>query len=135
LTAPLRRLKLSLVGAMVIAPPFAPQDPASRVVVPRSVLVVLVFALPVLVVAFGVLMGGAILAQAAQDEGGAIALRWTAAAALMLLIVDLVLLIGALGWNAVSGREGAEVDSDRGGGRNGGRIGGNGGDSAGRSER
>jgi len=120
---------------MVIAPPFAPQDPARRVVVPRSVLVVLVFALPVLVVAFGVLMGGAMLAQATLDEGGALALRWTAAAALMLLIVDLVLLIGALGWNAVSGREGAEVDSDRGGGRNGGRIGGNGGDSAGRSER
>ena len=76
--------------------------------VPRPVLVGLVFALPVLVVAYGVLMGGAVLAQATLDEGGALALRWTAAAALMLLIVDLVLLVGALGWNAVARRD----DSD-----------------------
>jgi hypothetical protein len=99
------------------------------------VLVVLVFALPVLVLAFGVLMGGAMLAQAAQDEGGAIALRWTAAAALMLLIANLVLLVGALGWNAVSGHNGPEVRSNRDGGRIGGRDGGAAGNSASDSER
>ena len=70
--------------------------------VPRQVLAFLVFALPVLVVAFGVLMGGFALAQAAKDLAGAQVLWWVAMGGLMLLAVDVLLLVGALGVNALS---------------------------------
>lgn len=69
--------------------------------VPRPVLTVLVYALPILVVAYGVLMGGATLAAAVQDAAAALALRWIAAGSLVLLVTDLVLLIGVLGVNAL----------------------------------
>lgn len=71
--------------------------------VPRPVLTVLVYALPILVVAYGVLMGGSVLAGAVQDAAAALALRWIAAGALVLLVIDLVLLIGALGVNSLGG--------------------------------
>jgi hypothetical protein len=70
-------------------------------VVPRPVLVILVFALPVLAVAFGVVLGGAALAQATQDLPGALVLRWIAMGLLMLAITDLVLLVGVLGIRAL----------------------------------
>jgi hypothetical protein len=70
-------------------------------VIPRRFLVILVYALPLLVVAFAVLTGGAALAQATQDAPGALVLRWIASAILMLAITDLVLLVGVLGVNAV----------------------------------
>ncbi|MBC7854525.1 MAG: hypothetical protein IAF94_13915 [Pirellulaceae bacterium] len=69
--------------------------------VPRRILVVLVLALPVLVVAFAVVMGGWGLAQGMEDPGGAAALRWIAMACLMLLIIDVLLLMMALGLNAI----------------------------------
>lgn len=69
--------------------------------IPRPVLTALVFALPLLVVAFSVLMGGAALASATEDIPGAQALRWVAIGVLMLSLVDIVLLVGVLGLNAL----------------------------------
>jgi hypothetical protein len=66
-------------------------------VIPRSVLLTLVFALPLLVVTFAVAMGGHALAQATSDAAGAQGLWWVAMGCLMLTCVDLVLLIGVLG--------------------------------------
>jgi hypothetical protein len=70
-------------------------------VIPRSALVFLVFALPVLVVAFGVVLGGAALAQATQDLPAGLVLRWIAMGLLMLAIIDLILLVGVLGIRAL----------------------------------
>jgi hypothetical protein len=70
-------------------------------VVPRRILTVLVLALPVLLVAFAVVMGGWGLAQGMGDPAGATALRWIGIACLMLLIMDGVLLLMALGLNAI----------------------------------
>ena len=69
--------------------------------IPRPVLTILVFALPLLVVAFSVLMGGSALASATEDMPGAQALRWVAIGILMFTIVDIVLLVGVLGLNAL----------------------------------
>ena len=77
----------------------------SRIVIPKRFLLVLVFALPILVVAFGVLMGGYALAQAMQDLTGARALLWIAVGALLLLVADAVLLVMSLGINAVQDRD------------------------------
>ena len=70
-------------------------------VVPRPVLTTLVFSLPLLVVAFAVLMGGSALASATEDMEVAQALRWVAIGVLMLTVVDMVLLVGVLGLNAL----------------------------------
>lgn len=86
---------------------------ASGNVIPRRILTVLVFALPVLVVAFGVLMGGSVLAQAVQDAPVAKVLRWIAISILMLTVVDVVLLVGVLGIRAL-GDEDNRSDSSGG---------------------
>ena len=65
--------------------------------------------MPLLVVAFGVLMGGFLLAHATGDMGGAVVLRWIAMAALLAIVTDLILLLGALGLKAL---EDAGDDSD-----------------------
>ena len=63
----------------------------------RRPLIFLVYSLPVLVVAFGVLMGGQALSRATNDQAGA-ALYWRGAIlCLMLLVVNLILLVGVLG--------------------------------------
>ncbi len=69
--------------------------------VPRRILVLLVYGLPILIVAFAVLMGGGMLAQALGDTVGARVLQWVAVACLMLIVTDLVLLVGALGINSL----------------------------------
>jgi hypothetical protein len=79
-------------------------------VLPRSVFAILVFALPVLVVAFGILMGGSALARATEDLPAANVLQWVALSLLMLTLVDLVLLVGALGLKALA----EENDRDQG---------------------
>jgi hypothetical protein len=66
---------------------------------------VLVLALPVLIVAFAVLMGGCGLAQGLGDPGGAAALRWIAVACLLLLVMDALLLLLALGLSAIEERD------------------------------
>jgi hypothetical protein len=74
-------------------------------VVPRRLLFSLVLALPVLVVAFAVLMGGEALARATGDAVGAAVLFYVAMAALMLLAGDVLFLVAALGVNALAERE------------------------------
>jgi hypothetical protein len=69
------------------------------------VLLLLVGGLPVLVVAFAVLMAGEALARATQDAAGARVLLWIAMGVLMLLATDVLLLVGALGINALARRE------------------------------
>ena len=71
-------------------------------VIPRPLLASLVFALPLLVVAFAVVLGGAALAQATLDLVGAQVLRWIAMSVLMLAVVDLILLVGVLGIHALA---------------------------------
>jgi hypothetical protein len=62
----------------------------------RTILIVLLFAFLFLVVAFGVLMGGAVLAGAMDDPTGARVLMWIANSCLILIVIDAVLLVGAL---------------------------------------
>jgi len=81
--------------------------------VQRRFLAVLVYALPVLIVAFAVLMGGYGLAQGAGDDGGAAPLRIAAIAILVLLVVDLILLVGLLGMLALPGEEDRPPDDER----------------------
>jgi hypothetical protein len=69
--------------------------------IPRRLLTTLVFALPILVVAFGVVLGAAELAKALGDAAGARGLSWIAIAALILLVIDALLLLGALGLRAL----------------------------------
>ncbi len=70
--------------------------------IPRSILAILVFALPLLVVAFAVVLGGAALARATLDLAGAEVLHWIAMSMLMLAAVDLILLVGVLGIHALA---------------------------------
>lgn len=74
--------------------------------VPSTFLKTLVYGLPVLVVSFSVLMGGYALAHATKDSAGAAVLWWVAMACLMLICVDIVLLVGTLGANALGPPEG-----------------------------
>ena len=68
----------------------------------RRFLTILVYGLPILVVAFGVLMGAKSLAQATNDTVAANVLWWIAVACLVTLLVNLVLLVGVLGVEALS---------------------------------
>ena len=71
------------------------------------------FGLPVLLVAFAIVMGAAALADAWQDPLGAKCLRWVGAAAAMFLLGDVLLLVGCLGLEVVARRdEEAEDFSD-----------------------
>ncbi len=79
---------------------------------PRSVLTTLVFALPILVVSFAVLMGGSALARATDDLAAARALQWIGVGILMLTVVDLVLLVGVLGLRALSDKEVRDTSDD-----------------------
>ena len=63
----------------------------------RRPLIVLVYGLPILVVGFGILMGGYALSLATEDHAGA-SLYWRGAMfCLMLLAGTMVLLVGGLG--------------------------------------
>ena len=73
--------------------------------IPRPLLRFLVFSLPVLVVAFGVLMGASALAESLHDTVGSRVLRWVAMASLMLLVGDALLLVGILGFNSLGDDE------------------------------
>lgn len=69
--------------------------------IPRPLLLVLVYSLPILVVALAVLLGAAFLAQALGDAVGGRTLLWVAIGALILLVIDVLLLVGALGLQAL----------------------------------
>jgi hypothetical protein len=66
------------------------------------VLTTLVFALPLLVFAFAVVMGAAALTEAMQDAPGARALRWIAAGVSLLAVTDVLLLLCVLGLRALN---------------------------------
>lgn len=79
----------------------------------RRPLIVLVYSLPIFVVAFGVLMGGQSLSLATNDQAGA-SLYWRGAmVCLMLLVGNIVLLVGALGVSALSRPDRVESDSSK----------------------
>ena len=69
--------------------------------IPRRYLAALVLALPVLVVTFAVLAGASFLAAGLGDAPGAMALKWVALGFLIVLVIDAILLLGALGIRAV----------------------------------
>jgi hypothetical protein len=66
-------------------------------VIPRFVFTTLLSIMAVLIVSFGVLMGGFGIATAAGDAAGARGLLWLAIACALLLVVDCLLLLAALG--------------------------------------
>jgi len=70
--------------------------------IPHRLIVALLIPAPVLIVSFAVLLGASALTQAAGDQPAAFVLKWIAVAAVMLLVVDLLLLVLALGVNAVA---------------------------------
>ena len=69
--------------------------------IPRWFLATLVFALPILVVAFGVVLGASALAGGLGDAAGSRGLFWFAMAALILLVIDVLLLLVVLGIRAL----------------------------------
>jgi predicted exporter len=71
-------------------------------VIPRPVLKTLVFALPLLVCTFAVMLGVSALTQAMQDEVGARTLRWISVGVLVLAVIDVLLLLGVLGLQALN---------------------------------
>jgi len=71
-------------------------------VIPRSVLTVLVFALPLLIVTFAAVSGASALTEAMQDEAGARALRWISVGVLVLAVIDVLLLVCVLGLQAIN---------------------------------
>jgi hypothetical protein len=71
-------------------------------VVPKNVLQALVFALPLTVVGFAVLMGGSAVVRAMDDPFGASVLAWIAAAFLMVGVADGLVLLVILGLRALA---------------------------------
>jgi hypothetical protein len=69
---------------------------------PRWCLTTLVFALPILAISFGALLGTAELMRALGDVGGAHAMRWVAILALLLLVIDGLCLLTVLGLTALA---------------------------------
>jgi hypothetical protein len=64
---------------------------------PRWLLTFLVLALPILVVTFAVVLGASAMAGGMGDAAGARGLFWVATAALIVLVIDVLLLLGLLG--------------------------------------
>ena len=77
--------------------------------IPRPFLATLVFALPILVVTFGVVLGASTLASGLGDSAGSRGLLWVAIVALVLLVIDALLLLVALGLKALD----QQRDEDR----------------------
>jgi hypothetical protein len=69
--------------------------------IPRRLLTMLVFTLPVLVVGIAVVLVAAELADELGDPAGARGLFWTAMAGLIALVIDALLLLGILGLRAL----------------------------------
>jgi hypothetical protein len=72
--------------------------------IPRPLLATLVFALPILTLTFGVVMGASSLSGGLGDAAGARGLFWVAIAALVLLVIDSVALLVVLGLRALNER-------------------------------
>jgi hypothetical protein len=71
---------------------------------PRWSLSTLVFALPILAISFGAFLAAAELMGALGDASGARAMRWVAIVAVLLLLIDAVCLLTALGLAALADR-------------------------------
>ncbi len=69
---------------------------------PRWCLTTLTFALPLLAISFGVLLGAAELMGALGDANGAYAVRCVAIADLLLLVIDAICLLTMLGLSALA---------------------------------
>ena len=67
----------------------------------RRFLTTLVFALPILALTFGVVLGPSSLTKALGDAAGSYGLLWCAVAALILLIIDALALLIVLGLRAL----------------------------------
>jgi hypothetical protein len=78
----------------------------------RRAILILVFSLFVLLVAFVVLVGGFALASATDDAGGATVLWWISMGCLMAIVIDVLLLVGMLGITALLQLEQREQQSD-----------------------
>jgi len=76
-------------------------------VISRKFLAVLVYALPILIVAFGVLMGAQAIAEKIEDapSPAAAAFSWAALGCLLATILDVLLLVGVLGIDALIQRD------------------------------
>src|SRR5437667_4104172 len=72
--------------------------------IPRALLITLVFALPILVVTFGVVLGASALANPLGDTAGSYGLFWFAIAAFVLVVIDVLLLAVVLGIRALEER-------------------------------
>ena len=79
--------------------------------VPRRIVSFLVFVLPVLVVAFAILMAGFALTQATGDATAAAVFWWIAIATLMVLVGDVLLLVICLGVNYLAESDERHHDS------------------------
>lgn len=71
----------------------------------RRFLIATVYALPVLVTLLAILLGAAWFVDALADRAGARVLRGGAAAVVIFLMLDLILLLGVLGIRAVQQME------------------------------
>lgn len=79
--------------------------------VPRKALTVLVFGIPVLLVTFTVVMAFELVLSAVGDAGSAAAARAVGVGTLALLLIDLTLVISALGFRALEQPEAAFDES------------------------
>jgi hypothetical protein len=77
--------------------------------IPRAFLATLLFALPILAVTFGVVLGASALANGLGDAMGSRGLLWVALGALVLMVIDALLLLIVLGIRALEERR----DEDR----------------------
>jgi len=72
---------------------------------PRRSLMTLVFALPILAISFGALLGAAELMAALGDIAGGRVMRWMAIFAVLVLFVDALCLLIVLGLSALGDRD------------------------------
>lgn len=83
--------------------------------IPRRLLFILVISLPVLVVSVAVVMAAHALLAATEDKPAVAAMRWVGTGLVLLTVVDLVLLVGALGIQSLGAREDQPDESDESG--------------------
>ena len=73
--------------------------------IPRRLIFILVISLPVLVVSVSVVMATQALLAATEDKAAASVMRWVGIGLMCLTVINLVLLVGALGIQSLSSQE------------------------------
>lgn len=71
----------------------------------RRALLGLVIGLPLLVVIYAIVMGGAALLDTLGDANGALGLRWAGTVLAMLFVAGSVVLLLILGWKQITSNE------------------------------